>query len=307
MDLFSFSLDSLALRRLLEAALVIGATSVVVRAGRWLALRLFEGKERQYVVSKWIGRVFWGLSLFVLAGLWSPSTDDLVTVLTVLGAGLAVALSDVLLSLAAWAHLTVNPPYRRGDRIEMNGTQGDVVDIRPLQTTLLEIGEWVDAHQSTGRLLHVPNAWIYQHGVKNYTEGFGYLWFEESVVVTYDSDWRAARELMLEMAEENLPTQEEDARGDLRQMTSEYLLRFNVLSPFVYVDLVDHGVKLTLRHLTSARGRRGVRHDLTIEVLERFRAHDQIQIAYPTYSVTASPDQPTSLSLDADAQSGESR
>lgn len=305
MDLPSFSLDSLVLQRLLEAALVLGVTFLIIRTGRWLAVRLFEEQERQYAVSKWIGRVVWGLALLTLAALWSPSASGLVTVLTILGAGLAVALSDVLLSLAAWIHLTVNPPYRQGDRIEMNGVRGDVVDVRPLKTTLLEIGEWVDAHQSTGRLLHVPNAWIYRHGVKNYTEGFGYLWFEESVVVTYDSDWRTARELMLEVAEENLPRQEEEAREELRQMTSEYLLQFNVLSPFVYVDLADHGVKLTLRHLAAARGRRGIRHDLTTAMLDRFRTHDQIQIAYPTYSVTASPDQPTSLSLDTSAPPGE--
>lgn len=116
----------------------------------------------------------------------------------------------------------------------------------------------VGAHQSTGRLLHIPNAWIYVHGVKNYTEGFHYLWLEQSVVVTFDSNWNAARDLLLKIADEQLPNVEQAARRQLQNITSEYLVQLNVLSPFVYVSIVEHGVKLTLCHLTQVRSRRNL-------------------------------------------------
>jgi len=49
----------------------------------------------------------------------------------------------------------------------------------------------------------------------------------------------------------------------------------------VYVRLTDHGVMLTLRHLTPVRGRRNIRHNLTVELLTRFREHGRIELAYP--------------------------
>lgn len=294
MDLPSLSLDPLIVQRLIETALIVVAVLSLTEIGRRIALHTFDEQERQYRASKWLGRVLWGLAIMLIVALWSPSATNLITVLTIIGAGLAVALRDILLSFVGWIHLSLHPPYRQSDRIEVNGVRGDVVDIGLLQTTLLEVGEWVGAHQSTGRLLHVPNAWIYQHGVKNYTEGFPYLWLEQSIVVTFDSDWKTARDLILQTAEEELPNIEREARKQLRQMTSEYLVQLNVLTPYVYVSVAEHGVKLTLRHLTPARGRRGIRHDLAIEVLDQFQAHDDIEVAYPTYSIDLPSDVPPS-------------
>lgn len=271
--------------RLAGTILVVGATLILLAIGRRLALATFDEQERQYKASKWLSRMLWLLGLIAIITLWSPDASQLITVLTIIGAGLAVALRDVLLSFVGWVHLQLHPPYRPGDRIEVNQIRGDVVDIGLTQTTMLEIGEWVEANQSTGRLLHIPNGWIYQHGVKNDTEGFEYLWFEQFVIVTFDSNWERAREIILEIAETEVPNCEKDARKQLREMTSEYLVQMNVLSPYVYVSLADSGVKLTLRHLTAARGRRTVRHELITKILRRFQAHSDIHIAYPTYRI----------------------
>ena len=222
--------------------------------------------------------------------LWSPDARQLVTVLTIIGTGLAVALRDVLLSFVGWIHLQLHPPYREGDRVEINQVRGDVVDIGLTQTTLPEIGEWVEANQSTGRLVHVPNGWIYQYGVKNYTEGFEYLWFEQSVTVTFDSDWEQARDIILEIiileiAQTEIADCEEAAREHPRTMTSKYFVQMNVLGPYIYVSLAESGVKLTLRPLTAARGRRTVRHNLITQILRRFQEHGDIHIACPTYRI----------------------
>lgn len=285
-------LDPIVLRRIIGTLIILVTALVLSQVGQRLVLHTFDEQERQYKASKWLGRGVWTLALVLIAALWSPSASNLITVLTIIGAGLAVALRSVLLSFVGWIHLSLHPPYRQGDRIEINSVRGDVVDVGLIQTTLLEVGEWVEAHQSTGRLVHVPNGWIYQHGVKNYTEGFEYLWLEQSVVVTFDSNWRAARDVMLAIAEEEVPNVEDKARHQLRQMTGEYLVQMNVLSPFVYVTLVEHGVKLTLRHLTPARGRRNIRHDFTMLLLERFRERGDVHLAYPTTAVAASTDRP---------------
>jgi len=283
------SLNPVLVQRLIGTLIIVLVALVLTAIGRRIALATFDEQERQYIASKWLSRLIWLVAVTLTVALWSPNASQFITVLTIIGAGLAVALRDVLLSFVGWLHLQLHPPFRRGDRVEINGVRGDVVDIGLTQTTMLEVGEWVEAHQSTGRLVHVPNGWIYIHGVKNYTEGFEFLWFEQSIIVTFESDWEAARDIVLEIAYDTVPNCEDPARQQLREMTSEYLVQMNVLTPYVYVSLADAGVKLTLRHLTSARGRRSVRHDLISEILRRFQAHENIAIAYPTYRIDSGP------------------
>ncbi len=157
--------------RLGGTILVLAATLILSAVGRRIALATFDEQARQYKASKWLSRVLWLLALVLIIALRSPDASQLITVLTIIGAGLAVALRDVLLSFVGWIHLQLHPPYREGDRVEVNQVRGDVVDIGLTQTTLLEIGEWVEANQSTGRLVHVPNGWIYRFGLKTTRKG----------------------------------------------------------------------------------------------------------------------------------------
>ncbi|NBC86237.1 MAG: mechanosensitive ion channel, partial [Bacteroidetes bacterium] len=175
------SLNPVLVQRLIGTLIIVLVALVLTAIGRRVALATFDEQERQYIASKWLSRLIWLVAITLTVALWSPNASQFITVLTIIGAGLAVALRDVLLSFVGWLHLQLHPPFRRGDRVEINGVRGDVVDIGLTQTTMLEVGEWVEAHQSTGRLVHVPNGWIYIHGVKNYTEGFEYLWFEQSI------------------------------------------------------------------------------------------------------------------------------
>jgi small-conductance mechanosensitive channel len=248
-------------------------------------VRLLDEQERQYRVAKWIGRLVSGLALVGVVILWAPNAATFVTVLTIIGAGLAVALRDVLLSFVGWLRLSMGGPYRSGDRIEVNGLRGDVVDIGVLATAVMEVGAWVSADQSTGRIVHVPNSWVFQHSVHNYTDGFDFVWNEMAVTVTFASDWNAARAIVLELAEARGHDVEREAERQMRRATRSYFVQLGVLTPIVYVSLAPHGVTLTLRHLTPARGRRTIADDLTAQILERFAAHEAIELAYPTTTV----------------------
>jgi small-conductance mechanosensitive channel len=288
-------LDPVVLRRLLGTLLVVVAAFTLARLGRQLAFHTFDEQERQYRAAKWISRALWIGAVVAIVALWSPSASNLITVLTIIGAGLAVALRDVLLSVVGWLRLSLYPPYRPGDRIEINGIRGDVADIGVLQTVVVEIGEWVQANQSTGRIVHIPNGWIYQHGVKNYTEGFESIWMEESVTVTFASDWRAAKQIMLDAVAEEGPDVEAAVRQQIKQTAREYLVHFNVLTPYVYTNLAPNGITLTLRVMAPVRGQRNLRSTVVEDVLDRFHAHDQIEIAYPTLRVAPDSRRPPGL------------
>lgn len=78
-----------------------------------------------------------------------------------IGAGMVITLREVLLSIVGWMRISILSSYKNGDRIEINGIVGDVVDIRILRTSVMEILGWVDADQSTGRIAHIPDSWVF--------------------------------------------------------------------------------------------------------------------------------------------------
>jgi len=284
---FEFDVDSPALMRWMTTLVIVAVAFIISRLSRRVVDRYIDEAERKYRIGKLISRSMAVLALLLIVALWSQRLSALLTILTIIGAGTAVALRDVLLSFAGWLNISLSAPYRQGDRIEVNGVRGDVVDIRVLHTVLMEIGNWVQADQSTGRLIRIPNNWVYQHDVANYTRGFGFVWNEIEITVTFRSDWKAARDILQELAETHVESVQEKAEDQLRHLAREHLVHYEVLTPYVYLSLTDHGVKLTLRHLTPVRGRRNIRHNLTVEVLQRFREHGGIELAYPTLQLQA--------------------
>ena len=284
---FESDLNSPALMRWLTTLVIVAVAFILSRLSRRVVDRYIEDAERKYRIAKLVTRSVAMLALLLIVALWSQRLSALLTILTIIGAGTAVALRDVLLSVAGWLNISLSAPYRQGDRIEVNGMRGDVVDIRVLHTILMEIGGWVQADQSTGRLVRIPNNWVFQYDVANYTRGFGFVWNEIDITVTFRSDWEAARDILQGLAETHVESVKEQAEDQLRHLAREHLVHYEVLTPYVYLSLTGHGVKLTLRHLTPVRGRRNIRHTLTVELLTRFRDHGGIELAYPTLQLQA--------------------
>ena len=114
----------------------------------------------------------------------------------VAGAGVAFALQEVIASVAGWVAISVGSFYSPGDRVQVGGIRGDVIDVSILRTTLMEVGEWVAADLYTGRIVRVANSFVFKEPVFNYSGDFPFLWDEIVLPVRYGSDWKLAREML---------------------------------------------------------------------------------------------------------------
>jgi small-conductance mechanosensitive channel len=194
----------------------------------------------------------------------------------------AIALHAPLTNFAGWVFLTVRRPFTVGDRIQIGEHAGDVIDLRLFAFSLVEIGNWVDADQSTGRILHIPNGKVFQETVANYTQGFNFIWDEIPVTVTFESDWRKAKELLTEIAGRHAALTREDAARQVREAANKFLIKYEHLTPIVWTTVADIGVTLTIRFLTDPRRRRSAEVAIWEEILDAFAVADDIDFAYPT-------------------------
>jgi small-conductance mechanosensitive channel len=222
------------------------------------------------------------LGALLLSWIWFEEIRSWVTFLGLLSAGLAIALREPLTNLAGWVFILWRRPFAIGDRVEVGAQAGDVVDIRLFQFTLLEIGNWVDADQSTGRAIHVPNGVVFGTALVNYHKGLEYIWNELPVTVTFESDWEHAKALLQEIADRHAAHLSEDARDHIRRAAHRYMILYTHLTPMVYTQVENYGVRLTLRYLCEPRRRRSTEAAIWEDVLRAFADNPSVEFAYPT-------------------------
>jgi small-conductance mechanosensitive channel len=245
--------------------------------------RRTEAFQIRYRWRKFSNYVAFFLAILFLGRVWFEEFQSVATFLGLLSAGLAIALRDPLVNLAGWLFILWRRPFSVGDRIQIGTHAGDVIDTRIFQFTLMEIGGWVAADQSTGRIIHVPNGKVFTEPQINYTEGwFDYIWNEIPVLVTFESNWKKAKEILGEIVERHAGHLVSPAQYKMKESSRQFMIFSPNLAPSVFTAVSDSGVLLTMRYLCDPRRRRDSTAEIWEEVLERFALCDTIDFAYPT-------------------------
>jgi small-conductance mechanosensitive channel len=273
---------------LMSILLIIGV--MVIRA---LALRVMRSRvedvRSRYKWRKTITYLTVVIGIILVGRVWSEGIGELATFLGLLSAGLAIALRDPIVNLGGWLFIIWRRPFVVGDRIQLGENAGDVIDQRIFQFIVLEIGNWVHADQSTGRLIHIPNGLVFREPLANYTRGMQYIWNEIGVLLTFESDWKGAKEILKEVVETHAREVVEEAEQQMHKASRQFMIFYSTLTPTVYTSVEDSGVMLTMRYLCHPRRRRGTTQAIWEDILVRFAERDDIDFAYPTMRYYSNP------------------
>src|SRR3989475_7011463 len=262
--------------------------TIIVIAGLWIIERVVLAIVYRRVTDPW-SRYRWrktityitlAIAVLVIGREWLEGFKSLATFLGLVSAGIAIALKDPLTNLAGWAFIVWRRPFEVGDRIEIAKHKGGVIDIRLFQFTLNEIGVWVDADQSSGRIIHIPNGQVFTEPIANYDKGFKYIWNEVPVLVTFESDWRKAKQILTKIAVQHAQHLTAGAEQELLTASRQYVINYTKLTPIVYTRVVQTGaVQLTIRYLIEPRKRRGTEHAIWEDVLTEIARCPDIELA----------------------------
>jgi small-conductance mechanosensitive channel len=266
--------------RLAETAVIIALLVLTRLVSVRLVARNVHDPLVRYHWTKIVSYTVAVTGLFLIGRIWFVGFRSVATFLGLVAAGLVITLKEPVLNMAGWVFLMWRRPFVVGDRVQIGEHAGDVIDRRLFQFSILEIGNWIDSDQSTGRIIHVPNGRLFTEPLANYTRSFAYIWNEVGVTVTFESNWREAKRLLLEIAEAQRLSPDEEA-AVLRQK-EEYLIFYSTVGPTVYTRGGPNGVVLTLRYMCGARQRRITEQTIWEAVLDAFAARPDIDFAYAT-------------------------
>ena len=246
-------------------------------------------KKARYSIRK-AARLTWNVLLVVvLLWIWVPNPQALVVAYGVVAAGIAFALQDVIKNFAGGFIIFLGSQYRVGDRIEIRGVCGDVIDIGLFSTRLLEIQGWVAADQATGRIVTIPNGVVLNNPVHNYTHQHEFIWDELAVVVTAESDWSEAMRLLVDIATEHTKEYAGVAEKSLGNLQQQYYIDGRETHPRVFIANHDHGYQLAVRYVVGARARRVVNSNIWGHIIRVFSEHSAIAIAPSSFASVPYP------------------
>jgi small-conductance mechanosensitive channel len=282
--------------RIILSLLIISLILVL----RWILMGIISDRikdvKKHYYWSRSIGYGSTIIGILIIGSVWIKGIQSIATFFGLVSAGLAVALRDPISNFAGWLFIIWRQPFRVGDRIQISEFQGDVIDIRVFQFSILEIGNWVDSDQSTGRIIDIPNGKVLSEGLANYTKGFEYIWHEIPVLVTFESNWKKAKEMLTRIANEKVEHLTPDATQQLQSAAKKYMILYHHLTPIVYTTVKESGILLTIRFMTKPRQRRATNEMIWEAILVVFQKEPDIDLAYPTSRVYSSlierPDSP---------------
>lgn len=174
-DIMSEWLFNPTLGKILAVVLGVLVIHALARFGQRSLTRQVEDSDRRYRVGRFVTSIAYLADILLLTMVFSQQLGSLTVALGVAGAGVAFALQEVIASIAGWVAISVAHFYSTGDRVQLGGTMGDVVNVGILRTTLIECGQWVPFDQYNGRIVRVPNSFVFKEPVFNYSADFPFL------------------------------------------------------------------------------------------------------------------------------------
>lgn len=271
---------------ILSLVIIVGLGILVNR----LANSFIREDRRRFKVKKGARYVtiilafFWILLLYQLH--FSQLQSFHLYILGILLAGMAFTMRGLFADFLGWVIIATHKAFHTGDRIQVGDIRGDVIDTGLLRTTLAEVGEWEKyGEQSTGRMITLPNGEFLQKSVINYSRGFNLQWSELSFTITFESDWKKAEAIVHEIAMEQYRMDQAIFAEKMQEVRREHMLRYRYISPKVYTNISDSGVKLTLRQMVEVRKRRMVIDEMNRAILDAFDSESTIEFAYNTMRI----------------------
>lgn len=272
---------------LILAALVVSGIQIF----RGLLRKKISNSSLRYRSQKGIEIIGYILLVILSLSYFTGNIQDFTLIIGLFSAGIAFTLQELILSIAGSLYIFLVKVYLPGDRIEMNGIKGDVIDIDSIYTTMMEIGEWVSSDNYSGRIVKISNAFVFKGPIYNYSKDFPFIWDEFNLPIRYGSDVDLAKSIVIQVATEVLAEYTAQSRLQWETVVSKYYIENAVVDPTLAIKLTDNWIQFNLRYIVDYRKRRYTMNLLQEKIgLEILNTNGAVVIASSTFELVQMPE-----------------
>jgi small-conductance mechanosensitive channel len=284
------------LLRLAVLALVLGVVLGVSEVWKRATFRYVPDLRRRYQFLLIRRIVLWCLTAIIIAIAFASELGAVTTFAGLMTAGIAVALQNVILSIAGYFFLIGKYGVRVGDRVNIAGVTGDVVDIGLVRLQMMEItGGSVPL--PTGRVVAFSNAVVFQAnaGMFKQIPGTNFLWHEITLTLDPKTDYRQVEQRM--MAAVNKIFAEYHDKMEVQRRNVERSLNSSIaaFSPESRLHLTQTSLEVVIRYPVDLAHAGEIDNRVTREILDALERDPSLRVqvsAGPTIKAEPVPPEP---------------
>lgn len=239
-------------------------------------VKYFPDNSHKYTFSKVVEFAAYFICLIFATVVFRDVLGNLAVILGAISAGVAFALKEVFISLAGWVAIAFGDLFKVGDRVQLGGIKGDVIDITFMRTTLMELGEWVNGDLYTGRIVRISNSVVFTAPLFNYSKDLPFLWDEIVITLKHESDFALARKVLGDVAEEVVGEYVKLAKIHWESVKNKYLVEDERLDPIISLNITSSALEYTVRYPVDFKERRTTKDRLFEEIMKRFDKEETV-------------------------------
>ena len=272
--------DGELLRLLLRLGfLAVGIAVLLVASDFWrratfLYVQDFNRRHQFLLVRRIV--VTAAVSLFVVFALVTEA-GSLATFAGFITAGLAVALQSVILSIAGYFFLIGKYGLRVGDRVQISGVTGDVVDIGLVRLQLMEVASGLP----TGRVVVFTNAFLFQPTANLYKQlpGSNFAWHQLRLTVAAGGDYRVAEKRVMEAVESMYASYKETIDRQHRTMSESLAVRVEAPKPQSQLRFTTDGLEIAVRFPVPLDRAAAIDDQMTRAIVAALESEPRVKLA----------------------------
>jgi len=220
----------------------------------------------RYKSQKGIEVIGYLLIFFITISYFTGNIKDFTLAIGLLTAGITITLQELILRIAGSFYIFFVKGYKPGDRIEIKGIKGDVIDIDSIYTTMMEIGEWVSSDNYSGRIVKLSNSFVFKGAIYNYSQDFPFVWDEFNLPIRYGSDIELAKKIVIDIASKNLSEYVNQSIANWNKVVNKYYIEDAQVEPTLAITMTDNWVQFNLRYIVDYKKRRLTKHILNEKI-----------------------------------------
>ncbi|MCX7546719.1 mechanosensitive ion channel family protein [Xanthomarina sp. F1114] len=284
-------LENPTIYSILQFVLMVAVVLLVIQLLRRFLRKNIQDTTARYKSQKTIEFIGYVLLVILSFSYVTGNIKDLTLAIGLFSAGIAFTLQELILSIAGSVYIYVVNVYKPGDRIEINGIKGDVIDVDSMYTTMMEIGQWVSSDNYSGRIVKLSNAFVFKGPIYNYSQDFPFIWDEFNLPIKYGSDIELAKSLVIDIASKALSEYTVNSRAKWKEVVNKYYIEDAQVEPTLAISLTDNWILFNLRYIVDYKKRRFTKNELQDSIRKAFEAtKGKVLFASTTIELVKIPD-----------------
>ncbi len=254
-------------------ALVIGFSELWKKT----IFRYVHDTRRRYQFMLLRRIVMWFVIAVVIAFAFASQLGQMATFAGLITAGVAVALQNVILSIAGYFLLIGKFGIRVGDRVQISGVNGEVVDVGLIRMHVMEMGPG----GATGRVVAFSNSIVFQPttGLFRQIPGTSFVWHEISLTLAPDTDYGLVEKKLLKAVEDVFADYREDMERQRRMMERTLnTTPIHQLRPTSRLRLTPAGLEAVIRFPVSLQNAAEVDDRVVRELLQTIDKEPKLKL-----------------------------